>query len=421
MATLANGMHLKRERKVNKEKKKKKAAKSKFSWTRFVPRNMRKYLTLEGNCDFPLLLLTTILMIFGIVMVFSASYYYSINTEGTPYAYLIKQGVYATVGFILMMFASRIDSKVYARFAWLILIINVILLCALFTPLGTQVNGATRWIRFGPISIMPGELAKFSMIIFTSMYFSKDMRRAKRFNDLVVLAVIMAVVCLLIMKQPNLSTALTVAIITIGITFVAGLPWGYVFAMVIVLFAGLAGVATLGLGHGYQKNRMTSFLDPFAQAQGDGFQVVQSLLALGTGGLGGVGIGRSVQKTLYLPEPHTDFILAIIGEELGFVGVALLMVVFLLIVWRCFHVCVNSKDKLGMLISAGVGIMIGVQVILNIAIITSSMPPTGVALPFISYGGNSLWIFMYLIGVVLNISRKNNLEKIREDNNSEKK
>lgn len=415
MATFANTMSMKKGRKNKKQKSKTKVKKHRErpAFIQKIWNKIKKYITLEGTCDFPLLFLTTVIMIFGIVMVFSASYYYSINTEGTPYAYLFKQGVYATVGFILMMAASRIDTKLYAKFTWLILLVNILLLFALFTPLGTNVNGATRWIRFGPISIMPGELAKFTMIIFTARFFAQDMRRSKRFNDLLIVAAVMAFICVLIMKQPNLSTAITVAIITVGITFVAGLPWGYVVTMVVLFLGGVAGIAVFGKG--YQRDRMMSFMDPFAQAQGDGFQVVQSLLALGTGGFSGVGIGRSVQKTLYLPEPHTDFILAIIGEELGFIGIAALMILFLLIIWRCFVICVNSKDRFGLLISGGVGIMIGVQVILNIAIITSSMPPTGVALPFITYGGNSLWIFMYLIGVVLNVSRINDVEKKKSE------
>ena len=154
------------------------------------------------------------------------------------------------------------------------------------------------------------------------------------------------------------------------------------------------------------KKRIVAFTDPFADALGDGFQVVQSLLALGSGGLFGLGLGKSIQKNLYLPEPQNDFIIAIIGEELGLIGLLILLAVYAVLIWRCFHVCLNAPDRFGMLLAGGITIMIGLQVVLNIAVVTSSMPATGIALPFISYGGNALWIFMGCSGILLNISRQ---------------
>ena len=360
-----------------------------------------------GQCDFLLTFFTTILVIFGVVMVFSASYYYSISREGTPYAYLIKQIVYGAVGFVLMYVMSRFDYHLFRRYSLIIVLLNIIMLMLLFTPLGTTVNGATRWLRIG-ISVMPGEIAKFSIIIFSAVYLSADINRAKNLSGMLPLLGVVGIFALLIMKQPNLSTAMTLVFIAGGMMVLAGMPWKYSGTAIggIVVLALMKGF----MGGGYQRARMLSFLDPFAQAQGDGFQVVQSLLALGTGGVFGVGLGRSVQKTLYLPEPHTDFIMAIIGEELGLVGIIGLVVVFMLAVWRCMAIAMDASDRLGMLLAGGVGIMIGIQLIFNIAIVTSSMPPTGVALPFISYGGNSLWIFMALMGVVLNVSRQSRKE-----------
>ena len=355
------------------------------------------------HCDPVLVVLITILTVFGVVMVFSASYYSAINTSGTPYAFLWKQGFFAVSGFGIMMFTSLIDYHKYRRFAVLIAIIEVLMLFMIFTPLGVTVNNARRWVKLG-ITIMPGELAKPTIIILGSAYFSASKERAKSMRGLAPIVAYTLFVCGMIVLQPNLSTAITVFLISAGIAFISGMHWGY-----IGLLVGGLSLGSIYLGFfssGYQHDRVVSFLNPFKYSLEGGFQVVQSLLALATGGLRGRGLGNSVQKNLYLPEPQNDFILAIIGEELGFVGVAALLMVFVVVVWRIFCIALNAKDSFGTLLASGVAIMIGAQVVLNVAVVTSSMPPTGVALPFISYGGNALWIFMFLIGVVLNISRQ---------------
>ena len=284
-----------------------------------------------------------------------------------------------------------------------ILLVTIICLLLLFTPFGVTANGSTRWLRIG-ITIMPGEIAKAAMIIFTAAYLSADIRRAKKLKNLVIVLGLAGIFFILIDKQPNLSTALTVVMIAVGMCFLAGMQWRYIGLMIL---GGLCLVATKTIGgESYQSDRIKSFIDPFAYAKGEGYQVVQSLMALGSGGIYGVGIGRSVQKTLYLPEPHTDFIMAIVGEELGLIGVIIVLLMFVILVWRCFFVSMKAPDRFGMLLAGGVGIMTAVQVLMNVAVVTSSMPPTGVAMPFITYGGNSLWIFMGMYGIVLNISRQ---------------
>ncbi len=370
-------------------------------------RNRLSKFTSSGGLDFTLIIVTTLLVVFGVVMVFSASYYNSINDYGTPYSYLRSQGIYAITGFIIMFVFSRINYKVWKRAALPLAVFGLILLGLIFTPLGVEVNGATRWVKLG-ITVMPGEVAKFVIIVLCATYFSRDTKRAGKLLGLLPIVIYTVVVCFLIVKQPNLSTAITVFLIAVGIAFVAGMQWRYV----ILMFAGIAGGTfyLIEIDKGYWHDRMASFLDPFADALGDGFQVVQSLLALGTGGLWGKGLGQSIQKNLYLPEPQNDFILAIIGEELGFLGIAALLIVFTIMVWRIFYISLQSKDNFGMYLGSGVGIMIAVQVILNVAVVTSSMPPTGIALPFISAGGNALWIFLGLIGIVLNIGRSVNAD-----------
>lgn len=359
--------------------------------------------------DFLIILLVTALVIFGVVMVFSASYYYSINDSGTPYGYLKKQGAFAIVGFFLMAITTKLDYHIYKRLSIIILIVSFVLLLLLFTPLGHTVNNATRWILLWKLTIMPGEIAKIAVIVFTAAYLSSNPKLILSFKRGVLpLLVIMCVFGALIVKQPNLSTAITVCGIIVGIMFLAGLQWKYLIGAGIVGAGGVTAIILAGdaIGGGHWKARITSFMDPFADALNSGFQVVQSLLALGTGGLFGLGLGKSIQKNLYLPEPQNDFIMAIIGEELGFIGVLVLMIVYAVLVWRCFHISLNAPDRFGMLLSGGITIMIGLQVLINVAVVTSSMPATGITLPFVSYGGNALWLFMGSAGILLNISKQ---------------
>jgi cell division protein FtsW len=207
-----------------------------------------------------------------------------------------------------------------------------------------------------------------------------------------------------------MSTAITVVGIIFAMMFVAGLHLRYVGAMFIM---GVSGILMLIIkGGGYRMQRLVSFLDPFADPLGDGYQVCQGLLALGSGGLRGLGLGKSIQKNLYLPEPQNDFILAIIGEELGYIGVLVLMLVYLILIYRGIRIVLQAPDRFGMLLGSGIVMMIGIQVLLNVAVVTSSMPPTGITLPFVSYGGNALWLFMGSMGILLNISRQ-----IKKDDN----
>lgn len=365
-----------------------------------------------GQSDFLIIALVTMLVIFGVVMVFSASYYKSINESGSPYDYLIRQGAFALTGFVIMAVCSFLDYHIYRFFSVFIVLISFLLLVLVLTPLGVSAGGATRALDLG-VTIMPGELAKPAVIIFTAAFLAAEPKKILSFKEGVLpLLVMMGIFAGLIMKQPNLSTAITVCGIIAGIMFIAGLQWRWVLGALGLGGTGFLTIALLGdkIGMDHWHDRVISFMDPFADALGDGFQVVQSLLALGSGGLFGLGLGNSIQKNLYLPEPQNDFISAIIGEELGLVGMLLLLIVYVVLIWRCFHVCINAPDYFGMLLTGGITVMIGLQVILNIAVVTSSMPATGVALPFISYGGNALWIFMACAGIVLNVSRQSHGE-----------
>jgi len=359
------------------------------------------------SSEFFLLALTLALTIFGVIMVFSASYYVSINASGNPYHFLTRSIVWAAVGFGLMICLMFVPYRIYSKLAPFIMMVSVVLLALIFTPLGVTRNFATRWIGIGAnaeLTLMPGEIAKIAIIIFTAWYLSSNPERVKKFwSGIVPLLVLTGLVAGMIVVQPSLSTSITVVGIVLAMMFIAGLNSLYLVAMV-----GLSGVGLyyriISDPTGYWYRRLTSFMDPFADPLNTGYQAVQSLLALGSGGFLGLGLGRGVQKSLYLPEPQNDFILAIIGEELGFVGCAILFIAYILMIWRGISIAINAPDLFGTLLAFGITIMLAIQVILNIAVVTSSMPPTGITLPFISYGGNALLLFMGSMGILLNIS-----------------
>ncbi len=355
--------------------------------------------------DFMLMLFTVMLVIFGLIMVFSASYYYSISRDGNAYSYLLRHGMWVAIGAAAMIFGAAFDYRKYKKLAIPVFILSILLLILVLTPVGQTTNGATRWISVGPVTIMPGEIAKLAAILLVAWFLSEDPDRIKSVTrGILPLVAVVGVYGALIILQPNLSTAITVCGIIIAMMLVAGLKWRYVATAGGIGAAGLLFIIVF-MKDTYWYSRLTSFTDPFADSLDTGYQAVQSLLALGSGGLFGVGLGKSVQKNLYLPEPQNDFILAIIGEELGYVGVLLLIVLYCLFLWRGVHVAINAPDRFGMLLASGIVLMVAIQVILNIAVVTSSMPPTGINLPFISYGGNALLIFMFSAGVLMNISR----------------
>lgn len=359
--------------------------------------------------DFILIFLTLILIVFGVIMVFSASYYSALSKYGDAYHFLIRDGVFAVIGIAAMLGVSKIPYRVLRKFAFPFLSAVVFMLLLLFTPLGKTVNGATRWLDLKIITVMPGEFAKLAVILFTASYLTNGRDKLKKAGSVIWLMLVGGLIAGLIMLQPNMSTAVTVVLIMGSIMFVEGLSWKWIGSLLAI--GGAAGAGIIIKEGGYKLQRITSFLHPFDDPMGDGYQVVQGLLAMGSGGLFGVGLGKSMQKNLYLPEPQNDFILAIIGEELGFIGIAALMVVYMLLIWRCINITLNAPDRFSMLLGSGVTAMIAIQVLFNIAIVTSSMPPTGVILPFISYGGNAMLVCCIGIGILLNISHYSKLDR----------
>lgn len=347
---------------------------------------------------------TTMLLVFiGIIMVFSASFVQSSFKHHDAYYFLKRNVIYAILGFICMMTISNIDYRFWKKNAKSIGIIAVILLVLVLTPLGIKANGARRWLGVGAFTIQPAEIAKFATIIITAKLIEMRYDKIKSLTKGVLpLIVVPGLFFALIMLQPNMSTAGTIILVTFVMIFVAGMDMKFV---VVMFGSGVALFLALALTSAYRLKRILSFLDPFQDPLGAGYQVIQGLYALGSGGLFGMGLGKSQQKWFYIPEPQNDFIFAIIGEELGLVGCTVVIMLFVILVYRCIRIALKSSNIFACMVVIGIGAQIGIQAALNVAVATSSMPVTGVALPFISYGGTSLIIFMSAVGIVLNISK----------------
>ena len=377
---------------------------------------MKKFRLKKGihEGDYRILILTLGISLFGIIMEFSAGYYVSLSKYGDPYNYLKSAAVWFLIGWAIFIFCSFVDYSIYSHLAVLALIAGFVLLGLVFTPLGVTINNATRWIQIGNgPTIMPGEIIKTCMILFFSWFYAEKAERAKKPLWILFALIIAGTAFFLIYKQPNLSTALIVVMLVVGMMFLAGLPLIYVVG---TIAAGIAGVVfLLTFKGGYMMERVTSFTHPFDDALGSGYQVVQGLLALGSGGVFGLGLGNSIQKAFYLPEAQSDFILPIIGEELGFVGVLCLLIAYLILVYVILSTAIRAKDRFGMLLAGGVGLHLGLQVILNVAVVTATAPPTGVVLPLISAGGNALILYMAELGIVYNISKQAREMDMKED------
>lgn len=318
--------------------------------------------------------------------------------------------MWTVLGSIGMFLTSKIKYIVWKRWSKLIILVSLGALLLLFTPLGVTVKGSTRWLQAGPIRIMPSEIAKLGIIIFLAASIENRGEGIRKFFTGVLPYVALGgLFFLLINKQPDLSTAVVVMAIVITMIFIGGMKVSHFIFLTGMVFSGIGFMLYQLLfipeKASYRTDRLLTFVDPWAYAQGEGYQIIQSLYALGAGGILGKGLGKSVQKHLYLPEPQNDFIFSIIGEELGFVGGLVVMMLFMLLIWKGIKIAINAPDLFSSLMATGIVTMVAVQVILNIAVTTSSMPVTGMPLPFISYGGSSLLIFMTAMGMLINISK----------------
>ena len=348
-----------------------------------------------------ILFATFVLVSIGIVMVFSASYVQAGKRLGDQYYFLKRNIAYAVIGMFAMFFMAFFHYKKVEKYAWFFAGISILFLVAVLTPLGTNLNGAQRWIRIGGMTLMPSELAKFASIVLIAKYINRKYIE-KSIGGALFPGIISVFFFGLVFLQPDLSTAGTIVMTGVCMMFVAGLQLRYAF---IAVGSAIPAVLMLAMSSEYRWKRVTGFLDPFKDELGNNYQVIQSLYALGTGGLFGLGLGRSNEKFLYIPEPQNDFIFAIIGEELGYVGCIIILMLYVFLIYRGIKVAMNAPDFFSCMLVSGIISQIAIQIMINIAVVTSSMPATGMPLPFISFGGTSLIILMAAIGVVLNVSR----------------
>lgn len=359
----------------------------------------------KRSVDFILLIAIVALVFIGIIMVFSASWPEAMVDFKDGYHFFRKQLIAAGAGFIGMIVLMNFNYRYLKKLALPIYFMSLLSGLLLFTPLGVELKGATRWINLGFTTFMPSDAIKFGSIIFFAAFLSNKRDRIGTLVQGTIPSLgIIGLSCLFIYLQPDLGTTLTLAGALMGMFFIGGMKISHMF-----FIGGGAGAflfyAIAGEGNEYRLDRWTTFLDPFADKLGKGWQVVQSLYALGSGGLFGLGLGKSRQKFFYIPEAYNDFIFSIIGEELGLFGTLLVLFLFLIVIWRGIIIALKTEDIFGCYLAAGITALITVQALINIAVVTSSIPTTGITLPFISFGGTSLLFYMSGIGILLNISR----------------
>ena len=356
------------------------------------------------NIALKILILTSFLVLFGCVMVYSASAYSALNNYNNQYYFLIKQIIGVIIGFIGMFAFYKIDYHKYTKWWKYILIVSFVFLLLVFIPgIGLQNYGANRWINLGFFTMQASEIAKFGFVIFCAVYLSSNKVNANNFKSYLPIILIGCAMCLLIILEPNMSITMCVGLVMLIMLYIGGMKKKY---LAILVVPAMLLVPLLIIIEPYRLLRLFAFIDPWASPQGEGFQLIQSLYSLGSGGLFGVGLFNSRQAYQFLPFSESDFIFSVIGEECGFFGVISVVALFVYLSYLLIQVAKRAKDRLGTFLAVGICSVFVVQVIINIAVVSGSIPPTGLPLPFISAGSTSLVVFMSAIGIVLNISKQ---------------
>lgn len=370
---------------------------------------VKKRRLMRGGFDLAFFSIVMILLMFGLIMMFSAGYAYALYHYHDAFYFIKRQAVFAVMGVIIMLVMSRIDYHWLHKFALPLLgasyfLLVVVLFCR-------PIKGVRRWIVYGPINFQPSEVAKLAVVIMFAHLIAKHYSKMKtiRYGVLPFLLVLGSVAALML-KEPHVSGTILILVIGFALMLIGGTP--------VKWFAGAGGIAGAAVGViviftsaiKYAKNRLIFWLNPYSDATGLGWQTIQSLYGIGSGGLMGLGLGNSRQKYLYISEPQNDFVYAIVCEELGFIGAAIVILLFALLVWRGFSIAMRAPDKFGALLAVGLTIQVGLQALLNIAVVTNSIPNTGISLPFFSYGGTSLTMLLFQMGIILSVSRFSNIE-----------
>lgn len=371
----------------------------------------KKRPTGRGNLDVTFLVLVLLLLTFGLIMLFSASYAYAYYNDNDSFYYIKRQLVFAIAGIVAMIVASHFDYRFWQKLAFPVMGVAVVLLIiVLFLP---KIAGVHRWIAIGNIiTFQPSEIAKFAIVVmFAKMVTGYGEKMKTLRYGIVPFLIVLGIIAGLMMMEPHLSGTVLIATIGVVMMFVGGVDLKWFALGVGVLAAGIVVVVMIPGVIQYAQARLEYWLDPFSDPQGLGFQTIQSLLAIGSGGVMGLGLGNSRQKYLYVPEPQNDFVFSIVCEELGLVGAAIIVILFTLLVWRGYVIAIRAQDKFGTMLAVGLTTQVGLQALLNIAVVTNTIPNTGISLPFFSYGGTALMMLLAQMGVILSVSRRAALEK----------
>ena len=367
----------------------------------------------KNNLDFGMLITIIILLCAGIVMVASASSYYALSNYNNSNYFLVRQLFFGIIGFIFMIIISNIDYKWYKKWGYLFYIICLVLLVLVLTPLGQTRNGAKRWLGFGALVFQPSEIMKIGLVIGMSTYLSLNYKKLTSFKGYIIPILMLLLVVIVMFMQKHLSGTIVMFVAACSIIFVSGIKVKarYIIAGIIAAAAMLAvfifmpsGDSTESSGS-FRLDRIVSFLNPEEDIKGGNWQAAQSLYAIGSGGIFGRGLGQSRQKYLWLPEAQNDFIFSVLGEELGLVGTVTVLALFSFFIYRGYRIAITARDMYGSLLATGITSAFALQILVNIAVVTCTVPVTGMPLPFFSYGGTALFINLCAMGILLNISR----------------
>ncbi len=349
-------------------------------------------------------IIVTFLCIFGMVMIYSASSYSSDVLYGDSLHFVKKQIFGFVLGLGFFAITYFFDYHKYYKLRYYIIIVSLILLGLVFVPgIGISANGARRWIGFAGLNLQSSEVAKFGFVIFSACYLSKNYEKTKTFKGILPILIAGGIICLFVMLEPNMSVTMCIGLVMISMLVIGGISFKH-FALLAI--PALALVVVLIVIEPYRFDRLVAFINPWANPKEEGYQLIQSLYSLGTGGLFGVGLFNSRQKYLFLPFAESDFIFAIIGEELGFVGAVCVLMVYVVLIALGIKIALNAKDRLGAYLASGIVSVIAIQLLINVAVVTGSIPPTGIPMPFVSAGGTSLSVFMGAIGILCNVGKR---------------
>jgi cell division protein FtsW len=355
--------------------------------------------------DLIIVLMVVALTCFGVVMVYSASSIMATKKFHDGFYFLKRQGIYAFIGFGAMAAAMRIDYHFWKKAAVTVLLVCLGLLVLVLIPgIGGSAGGSSRWIRLPGFSFQPSEMAKIAFIMYMAYSLDKKQDKVRFFSTgFLPYMVVLAIMLLLLLKQPDLGSSLTLGVVAMAMLFTAGTRLSYILSMIMLALPFLY-YAVMHVD--YRRRRIMAFLNPWEDPTNTGFQIIQSWIAVGTGGIFGQGLGEGKQKLFYLPEAHTDFIFSVVGEELGFIGVMVIVSMFFLLIQRGIRVALYAEDNFGRSLAFGISTLLGLEAFVNVAVITGIFPTKGLALPFISYGGSSLIITLFAVGILLNISSR---------------